>query len=356
MTTEPISPRGHFDQFEQLLWLIENDKPAKPSTLSLAEHAALSPNARQEYDDMRIAHVASNIVVRTPHLESLLKELRRASLRADRAIGRTGVVLSGPPAAGKTTGAFRAMVDGLARHEKRYPEWRKLGHIPVVYVEVPPGSNARNILGCFLDFLGLPYSNTVTAETRARMVKEHLVRGHTSLVVIDEMQNLFMNSRGHSEAAQAIKALMNAVAAVPLYVGVELESFLTAGDGMGRQFASRSTLISLDRLGIDTPAEQRLWGGVIHAFESELMLLNHEAKSLLSHGAYLWKVTRGSLGTLNRLLTTVALELIDAGDPSNETITMDKLESVKLDITASRDLDRALDIEAGKNWGTSHAA
>jgi hypothetical protein len=345
-TTAP-EPRGHFDHKATLLSLLEQHETPHPEPMTLSQFTTLSKRAQAAFDDRRLERIAGNTDISTPDLQDLLREVRRAALRMNRPVGRTGVILSGPPTAGKTTAAFHAMVEGLLRHERRHPEWKRLGHVPVVYVEVPSSCTPKNLMGRFLTFLGLPHTPHMTVEERTKVVTEQLVRGCTSLVVIDEMQNMAFNSRGHSETQQAAKNLMNAVAAVPLYVGFNLEQRLYSDTGLGAQFASRSSLVRLGHFGTRTPEERRLWGGVVYAFEQQLGLLAQEPKSLVAEADYLWKRTRGSLGSLSRLLTTVALDLIADGDPQKEFITRAHLDSVRLDLTSERALDRALELEAG---------
>lgn len=356
----PDGAEGHFDRAAHLLPLLETFCLPDVSDTTLADYKAMKPKNRHAYDEARIERlsgtVSGGIVVKTPALDQLLLELRRAARFATRPIGRTSVILTGPPAAGKTTAALYAMVEGFNRHARRHPDWKQLGHVPVVYIEVPSDCTAKNLLGRFLRYLGLPFTSRTTLEERTQMVTDHLVHGHTSLVVIDEMQNLARDSQGHSAAQQAIKNLMNAVPAVPLYAGWNLDRTLLAGDSLGAQFASRSTLVRLDKLGNRTPAEHKLWGGVLRVFEAKLGLLNQEPLSLLMESDYLWERTRGSLGALSRLLSTVALDLIEDGDPDAEFITREHLDTVNLDMTSSLDELRARELAATAKKERAHAA
>ncbi len=346
---------GHFDRHSNLIPLLESFVTPVFDSVTLDEYEALSPQQRAEYDMRRLRHVVTDVVVKTPALTELLREVGRASARAHRPIGRVGVVLSGPPTAGKTTGAYHAMVEALRRHERRYPDWKSMGHLPLVYLEVPPGATAKSIMGRFMRFMDLPCHPRMTLEERTQVVTEALVRGRTSLVCIDEFQNLGSN-RGHSEASQAIKNLLNAVPCVPLYVGIDLEKSLLGGNGLGTQFASRSKLVRLGKLGVSTADERRLWGGVVYSFERQLCLLSHEPKSLLPLADYLWKRTRGSIGALASLLTTAATDLIDAGKPADEQITKQLLDTISLDLTTESNLNRALSIETRSEQEAEDAA
>lgn len=343
MSTIDTAPLGHFDRQLTLLPLLENYETPQPELMTLEEFTALDARAQAEFNDRRIDRIAGNTDILTPDLQELLREVHRASLRASRAVGRTSVMVSGPPTAGKTTAAKHVMVEALRRHERQYPEWKELGHSPVVYVETPSSCTPKNLMGRFLTFLGIRFSAHTTVEERTKLVTDALIRRRTSLIVIDEMQNMAFTGRGHSETQQATKNLMNAVPAVPLYLGFNLEQKLHSDKGLGEQFAARSTLVRLNHFDTRNAEERKLWGAIVYAFEKQLGLLAQTPKSLpAAHADYLRSRTRGSLAALSRLLTTVALDLIDAGDPTKEFITRKHMDAVRLDLTSEREYLREL--------------
>lgn len=345
MSTEvlPDLTLGHFDQREVLSHLLENDTASSPEEVSLATYKKWRADKRRTFDERRIERIANSFVIQTPALKQLSREYRRASLFANRPIGRTGILLSGPAASGKTTAAFRTMAEAFRRHTERHPDWRLQNHTPVVYVEIPPGCNAKNLMGRFMTFFGVPVPPRMTTEERTHAVTELLIRSRTALVVFDEMQNLARVGRGQFESAQAIKNLMNSVRAVPLYVGIDLENTSIVNDELGAQFAARCSMVRLNKMDISTPAGRQLWGGVIVEFERQLGLMAHPPKTLLAEAAYLWEQTRGSLGALTRLLTFAAVELIDRGAPDDETITRTQLEELQMDYNTERERAQARD-------------
>lgn len=350
-------PLGHFDRERTLLPLLENYQTPQPEPMTLDEFTALGAQEKTAFNDRRIERIAGNTDILTPDLKDLLREVHRASLRMSRAVGRTSVVVSGPPTAGKTTAAKHVMVDALRRHERTHPEWRTLKHSPVVYVETPSSCTPKNLMGRFLTFLGVRFTAHTTVEERTKLVTDALIRRRTSLIVIDEMQNMAFNGRGHSETQQATKNLMNAVPAVPLYLGFNLEQKLHSDNGLGEQFAARSTLVRLNHFDRDTVEERKLWGAIVYAFETQLGLLAQTPKSLpAAHADYLWSRTRGSLSALSRLLTTVALDLIDAGDPTQEFITREHMATVRLDLTSEREYEREGEKKAKGKKVVAHAA
>lgn len=323
-------PDGHFDRWSILRPMLESHAPSAAEEVTLAQYSKWSVARQAAFKEQRAERIASGIVVKTPQLNELDLEVRRAEPSSGRAIGRTGVILNGPPTTGKTTCAFHVMVEAFRRHTRRYPDWSRDNHIPVVYIEVPPGSTARGIMGRFLRFLEVEFIEKMTLEERTLLVTQQLQLARTSLIVIDEMQNLSRLSNGTFESAQAIKNLLNSVKAVPLYVGFNLDKLFSVDD-LGLQFASRSSAVMLQRMEFRTTEGKKLWRGLVRAFERQFALFNHPPGTLNAHAEYLWRRTSGSIGALSRLLTVAALDLVHK-DPADQVITVAHLETIKLDL------------------------
>ncbi len=115
-------------------------------------------------------------------------------------------------------------------------------------------------------------------------------------------------------------------------------------------------MVRLEKFGSKTLRERQFWGAVVNAFEQKLGLLNQEPKSLLMEADYLWERTRGSLGALSRLLTTVALDLIEDGDADAEFITREHLDSVHLDMASLLDEARARELATTSKKEHANAA
>lgn len=343
--TQAAALSGHFDRRHRLEYLLEHHAPSTPEGVTRKEYDAWTETRRAKFDAQRSARVASRIVILTPQLEEIAREVKRAVIYSSRDIGRTGVIVDGPPAMGKTTAAFHGMVRAFRDHTAKYPDWRQLGHIPVVYVEVPMDSNAKVIMGRFLRFLGIPFTDKMTLETRTQAVTDHLQRARPSLIVIDEMQNLSRLSNGSLHSAQALKNLLNAVQAAPMYVGWNLRRLL-AIDDLGAQFAARSTRLAMERPGYSSTAEKNYWTGLVRAFETQVALLDHPAGTLDPHSSYLWHRTGGSIGALSRVLTAAALDLIGKGPGSEERITVEQLELIKLDDKTEQEYERLQKLNA----------
>lgn len=356
MTTTPADTFGHFDRWANLRHHLLHNKASAPEAMTLADYAKLSAARRRAFDERRIENIVRSIVIDTPQLHTLSKEYRRAALLSGRDVGRTGVIVSGPATMGKTTAARRIMAQAFERHIARHPDWEELGHVPVVYIEVPPGCNGKTLMGRFLSFFDLPVLPRMTLEERTQMVTERLIRSRTSLIVFDEVHNLSAVGRSQFESAQAIKNLMNHTRAVPLYVGIDLEQSAFTNASLGAQFAARCSVVRLGKLEVNTPAGRKLWKGIIVAYEKRFGLLAHEPGTLLPLTDYLYTRTRGSIGALSRLLTFAAVDLVAAGDAQAETITQEVLAGVQLDLTTERELDLARDAASAPKPGRQRRA
>ncbi|MBT2496201.1 TniB family NTP-binding protein [Microbacterium sp. ISL-59] len=333
---------GHFDQREQLLELLEASAHVTPARVTLDEYKSWPHAKKLAFNQERSRRIADSIVILTPALKQLRLAYRRAARVAHRPVGRTGIILDGEPTTGKTTAAVWLMGEAHRRHVNLHPHWKEDGHVSVVYLEIPPNCTGKMLMGRILNFFGEPVVPRQTLEERTRLVTELFAKSHTSLVVFDEIQNLAQsNATGRFESAQAIKNLMNAVKAVPMYVGFNLGNSQFTNDELGAQFASRCAPVHLGKLNITTIPGRELWSGVIVAFEEQLALLAHPPQSLLEHAAYLWTRTRGSIAALSRLLTTAALDLIENEDPDSEIITKKLLDTIPLDLTSERLLSEA---------------
>ncbi|PYC99897.1 AAA family ATPase [Microbacterium esteraromaticum] len=337
-----LEPLGHFDQREVLQHLLEHEATLNTMQVPPAEYRSWTRTKRRAFDTERSDRIADSIVIITPALQQLSLAYKRAARVAHRPVGRTGIILDGEPTTGKTTAAIRLAGEAFRRHIDRHPRWKEDGHVPVVYLEIPPNCTGKTVMGRIINFFGQPVVPRMTLEERTTLATQLFAKAHTSLVIFDEIQNLSQsNSTGRFESAQAIKNLMNHVKAVPMYVGFDLNSSAFTNDELGAQFASRCSTVRLGKLDISTGAGRQLWGGVIVKFEEQLALMAHPPQTLLKEAMYLWNRTRGSIAALSRLLTTAALDLIEAGDPDGELITKELLESIPLDLTSERLLSAA---------------
>lgn len=294
----------------------------------------MSPEAREELNTKRIAYLGSDLTIRTPEIRSaILKVVHLILLNGTRNSGRCGLMISGESGTGKTTAAKAAMKYVYTRYRRDQPELDRLGRVPVVYIEVPPGSTGKALASQFARFLGLPVQPRDTLEYLLHLVSSGLTEAGTKLVVVDELHNLKRTNPGNSESVDVLKSLSNRIPATFVYVGINIHQGAFLAEERGRQVAGRFSFEQLGNYGLANEAERNLWNTIIELFEKDLGLISHNPGDLGGLAKYLHERTRGSIGSLAHLLVGAAQMLIFTGrSPENERLTREDLDDVALDL------------------------
>lgn len=293
-----------------------------------------SPADRHEYDQQRMDYLSGGIVLATSTVSKGKLLLARA-FQENRArnSGHAGVMLSGNSSLGKTTTAKRLLRWVLEEYTKQVPHWEQDEHIPVMYVEVPSGSNAKDLLREFCDFYGLTVlSRDTTADLRTKVVGA-IRRARTQLIVVDELHNLAGRAAGLGEAVDLLKGLHNDVSATFLYCGLDVTHSTLMHGARGQQLMSRFSVIELGSYKWANAEHRKEWKLLIRTFESQLQLRDHPVKTLDPLVEYLYQRTGGSIGSLSRLLTGAAIDLIQ-NKAKAEVLDRATLDAYTLDLTA----------------------
>ncbi|GAB3123315.1 TniB family NTP-binding protein [Glaciibacter psychrotolerans] len=309
--------------------------PPVPEVLTERDYRSLSDSARSEYDRTRILYLSGSILLNTAQLQQA-KVLLQKSFAANigRNSGHAGLMISGDSTVGKTTTAKALMRYVFSQYARQIPEYQSLGHIPVVYVEVPAGSTGKLLMKTFARFLGLPVRSTETMlDIRERVVCA-LNAAHTQLIVVDELQNLASRNVGNGESVDILKNMHNDLAATFVYAGIDLTSGELFNGNRGRQISGRFNLVKMERLKRTNPDGRAAWKQLITGFEKNLPLRDHKLGTLPAMHEYLFDRTNGSIGSLGRLLTGAAIDIITDGGGRPELITREMLEEQVLDIAA----------------------
>jgi hypothetical protein len=306
--------------------------PTQPEVLTARQLASLSPDAKSEYDEVRIAWLAADVVLETKDTKALERQTRITLARnaAQTATARRGLALSGAAGLGKSTAA---LLIGK-RHEKRMQAKTGRGdanHAPVVYAVVPPGTTPKMMMLAFANWLGLIVRNKSTAQDITEQVVAGLRDLGTTLVIVDEVHNLKTNSSIGAEAASALKAFSERLDATFLYAGIDLlTSDLFAGH-MGRQIKARMIVHEMSPYGYGSQAQRDEWTELVLGLESLLPLAKHREGSLEAHTTYLYDRTGGSIGSLRALLSDAAIAAIQE---ESEKVDRQLLDSIKTDRAA----------------------
>ncbi|BBY08937.1 TniB family NTP-binding protein [Mycobacterium noviomagense] len=307
-------------------------RPTTPDLLIPEELASLSPDAKLDYDQQRIAWLAADVVLETADTKALERQTRIILARnaAQTATARRGLALSGAAGLGKSTAA---LLIGK-RHEKfmRTKTGRNdANYAPVVYAVVPPGTTPKMMMLAFANWLGLVMRSKNTAQDITEQVVAVLRDLGTTLVIVDEVHNLKTNSSIGAEAASALKVFGERLDATFIYAGIDLlTSDLFAGH-MGRQIKARMIVHEMSPYCYGTQAHRDDWVELVLGLESLLPLAKHREGSLEQHATYLYDRTGGSIGSLRALLSDAAIAAIQEG---SEKIDRTLLDSIKTDRAA----------------------
>jgi len=129
--------------------------PSIPNLLAEPEWLLLDDGKRSAHDEERLEHHSRLVVVQTPVVGRIVKrggDLIRMNRVAH--YGRSGLMVSGPARAGKTTAVTQLGKTAEVMHRHRNPHSRD--DIPVIYITVPPAATGKMIATELARFLGLP--------------------------------------------------------------------------------------------------------------------------------------------------------------------------------------------------------
>ena len=154
----------------------------------------------------------------------------------------------------------------------------------------------------------------------------------TSLIIVDEVQNLRTRAQSGLDAASALKAFMDRVPALFLFVGVDLpDSDLFAGP-MSAQMQGRVTMHYLKPMSRGTQEDRDEWDSLIDLLEESLPLMSQPAGHLSSQASeFLHAATGGSIGSLRTLVRMAALGALIDG---KETIGLREVKTAHRDYRA----------------------
>ena len=323
----------------------------RPEIPVLEAYVAMSPEDRLDVDNRRLEYLGSDMIIPTPQVQAI-KELVTFALRYNRRrnVGRVGAMISGRPTMGKTTAAISAMRAVFDLYVREVPDWEERNHIPVVCIDVPADSTPKALMSRFARFLGLPVGPRDSKEDIEHLVVRHLNAARTRLVVVDEVQNLSGKNRASLGSANILKNLTNRVHATFLYTGFNIHEGEMMSGISGQQIAGRASHVVLSPYTVGNREERKAWRSIVASFEDELLLYNHKPGDLaISAADYLFDRTQGNINALARLLVGGAQDIVfESPGPRAERLTVERLDRIELDITATQQAEALKTIERAK--------
>ena len=325
-------------------------RPDRPDLLSEAAVAALSDFERAAYNRARIVFLSGGILVNTPQLKqarATITQLLAENL--GRNSGHHGLMLSADSTLGKTTISKALMTYIFTMYQRQFPDFETHDHVPVVYVEVPAGCTGKLLMAAFARFFGMTIARSDTMDNIRHRVVGALNAAGTQLIVVDELHNLSASNHGNGESVDVLKALHNQVPATFIYAGIGLNTGELLGGTRGAQISARFTTIELTRFTLSDTEHAKTWRGIVQQFEKALPLTHHEPGTLVALSNYLHQRTNGSIGSLGRLITGAAIDLIVNPNGRPESITKELLDSRTIDVAAETAFLRTTARTAKKN-------
>lgn len=321
---------------------VESDRRQPPDPLTATQLAALSTGAREEYDDRRRDYHANFGVIQTPQLlrsHELLDVVFDTGLRVDDDRVKPSVVIDAPAGVGKTT----AVNEYLRLFERA--ELAKHGamtdagqlRIPVCRIGMTAKAGLKPLTSSLLRFYGNPTEGR--AYTRSELydiIKVCVRECETHIIAIDDVHFVDPHTRDGLTVSNFFKGWTNDLGVGLVMAGVGLAGRGLYSDGHASaggtaQNGRRWTPISMGPYLNRGKTGKREWKALIAAYETHIVLANHEPMDIVNLADRIHARTQGYLVSLNHLMTRAAVMAIRRG---TERITADLLDEVPLDYEA----------------------
>jgi hypothetical protein len=222
---------------------------------------------------------------------------------------------------------------------------------PTLYVTTPPHTGPKQLMTAFTRTLGLPTpSPRVTTDRMVDQVVGVLRDLDTSMVILDEVQQLRTRAAAGMEAASLLKAFTERLPSLFLYVGVNLRNSDLLAGPMGAQMQGRVTVFEMAPYSIGSAEGREQWERIIMQFEHQFPLHDHEVGTLAGAAGWLFDMTGGVIGSLRTHLRKAQIEAILDG---REHVSLKHLKEIPLDLRAHE--ERAGRLASGGQRDTSAA-
>lgn len=331
---------------------VNHESPQQPELLSPETYAALPPKERAQYDQLRRIYTMRFGVLATPGLkvahDRIWKQLE-SNLYLSADVVKTGALLDGYAGLGKTTIAktfarkFEKYLISTARFTT--PEARN-SFIPVVHVTLKGLTTAKGLAESICKYLGITVRGRPSEQQLVDAICE-AVRRHTILLfVIDDIHFLDQRQSQNSNIANHLKALMSLTGATFLYIGIDCEKLGIFRDpGNDNPLASQTAARFLHQVVKPFDKTGGSWRRLIRTVERHLVLLHHEPGTLVGLEGYLFRRTKGNIGSLMNLIQKAAFGAIGKEERLDTAI----LEATQLDYKASLEMTPAPTLPDGHN-------
>lgn len=247
------------------------------------------------------------VTLKTPSQEQAKRQLQLTLLVNNRHRGtaRRGLIVSGPPGAGKSTNLLE-----LGRSFERSEGAKRPGspdYLPVVFVAIPPSCTPKGLVQEFARFLGIPVYDRMTESTITDAVCRVMAERRTRLVFIDDVHLLNTRTRPGADSSDQVKALAERVPATFVLAGVNVETSALLAGPRGAQIAARFKVLRTAPLLNGTSDQKAVWRKLLGDMEQALRLRNHRPGTLVRNADLIHLRTGGVMASVFALVREAAI-------------------------------------------------
>lgn len=272
------------------------------------------------------------VTLETSAMKRALIQLRLTLLVNNRQRGtaRRGLIVSGPPGAGKSTTLAELGRSFELSERRRQPD--REGSMPVAFASIPPTCTPKSLVQVLARFACIPVHDRMTENTITNAVCHVLCERGTRLVFLDDVHLLNTRTRPGADTSDQVKTLAERVPATFVLAGVDVESSPLLTGPRGAQLAARCKILRTPPLLNGTPEQKAMWRTLLLDMEAALRLSRHRPGTLVRHADYIHMLTGGVMSSLSHLVREAAIRcVLDESD----AITKKLLSQVVLDIQAT---------------------
>ncbi|MGW3289409.1 ATP-binding protein [Streptomyces sp. NPDC001002] len=269
----------------------------------------------------------------TPFMEKAAFELRLTLLvnNRQRSTARRGLIVSGPPGAGKST-TLAELGRSFELSERRRLPGRHGAFMPVAFAAIPPTYTPKSLVQVLARFAGIPVHDGMTEHTITNAVCHVLCERRTRLVFMDDVHLLNTRTRPGADTSDQLKTLAERIPATFVLAGVDVENSPVLSGPRGAQLAARCKLLRTPPLLNGTERQKEVWRGLLGDMESALRLPRHRPGTLVRFADFIHLRTGGVLASLSLLIREAAIRSV-----LDESFAISKrlLSQVVLDVQAT---------------------
>ncbi|MFI5799758.1 TniB family NTP-binding protein [Streptomyces sp. NPDC051677] len=272
------------------------------------------------------------VILKTPAMDEALTELRRTLLvnNRQRYTARRGVIVSGPPGAGKST-TLAELARSFERSERRRRPGRE-EYMPVAFASIPARYTPKSLVQVLARFAGIPVHDGMTEYTITDAVCRVLCERRTRVVFIDDVHLINTRIQPGADTSDQLKTLGERLPVTFVLAGVDVEHSPLLTGPRGAQLAARCKLLRTPPLLNGTPGQKTVWRNLLQGMEGALRLAHHRPGTLVRHADYIHLLTGGVMASLSLLVREAAIRSILDG---SFRITKRLLSLVVLDVQAT---------------------